>query len=166
MNVPKKLLLILCWLLSGSWLLAQPYIPDEVPPIAEAPTLLGISILSNPSMSMSSVSDYQNGVSINHNTLQLSISLGLSWSLQVRATDDLRYQSYSIPVSAIGVQSLNLGNRPEILLSTANQTLSSGLASSLLTIINLIRYRAIGGASFLKPGGTYTTTLIYTYTAL
>lgn len=166
MNLAKKILLYLGILLSGCPLLAQPYIADDVTRPAEAPTALGITILSNPNLSIRSVSDYQNGVSIDHNTLQLSVSLGLSWSLQVRATDDLRYQTYSIPISAIGIQSLNLGNRPEMLLSTANQTLSSGLASSLLTIVNLIRYRAVGGSSFLKPGGAYTTTLVFTYTAL
>jgi hypothetical protein len=166
MNLLKKKLLVGYVLLCGSPLLAQPYIDDEAAQISEAPATLGITILGNPSLSISSVNDYQNGVSINHNTLQLSVSLGLSWSLQVRATDDLRYQTYSIPVSAIGIQSLNLGNRPEILLSTSNQTLSSGLASSLLSLITLIRYRAVGGNNFLKPGGNYTTTLIFTHTAL
>ncbi|GAB4015237.1 hypothetical protein [Spirosoma koreense] len=156
------LIAILLW---GSAALAQPYIPDELLAEATAPSALGITILSNPGLSISSISDYQNGVSINHNTLQLSVSVGLGWSLQVRATDDLRYQNQSIPVSSIAMQSLNLGNRPEIFLSTTNQTLASGLASSLLNIVNLIRYRTVGGTAFLKPAGNYTTTLIFSYTA-
>ncbi|UFH57002.1 hypothetical protein [Spirosoma sp. KNUC1025] len=160
------LIIVMSLLFAQTALLAQPYIPDEVISEATAPSAIGVSILGNPSISISSISDYQNGVSISHNTLQLSVSLGLSWSLQVRATDDLRYQNQSIPVSSIAVQSLNLGNRPEIFLSTTNQTLSSGLASSILSIINLIRYRAVGGSNFLKPAGNYTTTILFTYTAL
>lgn len=149
-----------------SALLAQPAVFDETDRVHNAPSFLGITILGNPALSLNSLSDYQNGVSVNHNTLQLSISLGLSWSLQIRATDDLRYQTNSIPVSSIGVQAINVGNRPEIFLSTTNQTLASGLASALLNLTTLIRYRAVGGNSFLKPGGTYTTTVVFTYSAL
>ncbi|GAB3921950.1 hypothetical protein [Larkinella terrae] len=131
-----------------------------------APAFLGLTLLGNPSLSFSTVSHYQNGVSVDHATVNLSVALGVAWSLQIRALDDLRYQSNSIPVSSIGVQSINLATRPEIFLSTTNQTLSTGLAAALFSRDVTIRYRAVGGTPFLKPGGTYTTTLVISYTAL
>ena len=129
-------------------------------------SFLGITILSNPALSIGSQSDYINGVSIDNSTLQLSIPLNVGWSLQVRATGDLTYLGNTIPVSFIGMQSLNIGNRPELFLTTTNQTLASGLTILPANITNLIRYRIVGGAHLLKPGGNYTTTLFFTYTAL
>ncbi len=152
-------------LLCRSVLLARS--PAEDPPTSRnAPTALGITILSNPALRFSSASDYANGVSVDNNTLQLSVSLGLTWSLQVKALDNLRYQTQSIPVSAIGVQAISLGTRPEIFLSTTNQVLAAGVATSVLNAVMLIRYRAVGGTNFLKPAGTYTTTLLFSYSAL
>ena len=141
-------------------------VADDPPAKLAAPTLLGITILGNPSLRLSSASDYTNGVTLDHNTLQLNVSVGLTWSLQIRALDNLRYQTYSIPVSAVGVQAISLGTRPEILLSTSNQVLASGFATSVLNAVMAIRYRATGGPTFLQPAGTYTTTLLITYTAL
>lgn len=165
MRTASVLLIFINLFLYHPMLWGQPYISDENLLTTDAPSFIGVTVLSNPSISVRTVSDYQNGVSVDHNTLQLSVSLGLTWSLQIRVTDDLRYQTNAIPASAIGVKSLNLGNRPEVFLSTTNQTLASGLASSLLNTTMLIRYRAIGGPSFLKPAGPYTTTLLFTYTA-
>ena len=165
MNKVRIGLLVFSMLVCKSLLRAQPHAPDEVLQINNEPSFIGISILGNPGLTLRTVNDYQNGVSADHNTLQLSVSLGLGWSLQIRATDDLRYQTYSIPASSIGVKSLNLGNRPEVFLNTTNQTLASGLASSLLNLTMLIRYRAIGGSTFYKPAGAYTTTLVFSYTA-
>lgn len=154
-------------LLSAFRVVAQPSISDDQLTGAPPVSVLGISILGNPSFSFKSVEDYQNGVSLEHNTLSLAVSLGLSWALQVRATDDLRYQSYSIPASAVGLQVISLGNRPEIRLGQNNQLVASGLVSSLVSsLIATIRYRAQGGNDFLKPGGSYTTTLVFSYTAL
>ncbi len=140
--------------------------PDENYNFYTAPTSIGVTLLGNPALTFVTINDYTNGVQVNHSTLQLNVSLGLSWSLQIHATDDLRYNTYSIPVSSIGVQSVSLGSRPEIFLSTTNQTLASGLATSLLNAVMVIRYRAIGGSNFLKPAGLYTTTIVFTYTAL
>ena len=153
-------------LLIGSPLLAQPAAPDEPVYPQAAPSFLAITILGNPAISFGSISDYMNGVSANHSTLRLAISLGVSWSLQVRATGDLQNQVYSIPASAIGIQAVNIGSRPEIMLSSTDQMLASGLASSLLNQVTTFRYRAVGGSAFLKPAGNYTTTLIFTYTEL
>ncbi|QJD80984.1 hypothetical protein [Spirosoma rhododendri] len=143
--------------------IAQPAPPDES---AYAASLIGITVLGNPSLTVSSVDGFTNGVTVNHNTLQLNLSLGLTWSLQVRALDDLRYQSYSIPASAIGMQSAGLGARPELLLTTTNQTLASGVATSLLSTALPIRYRTVGGSAFLKPAGSYSTTILFTFTPL
>ena len=146
---------------------AQPAVSDDLSAdMYNAPTAIGVTILSNPSFTINTSNDFLSGVTLNHNTLQLNVTLGLSWSLQVRVTDDLRYQSYSIPASAIGLQTIGLGARPEIFLSTTNQTLSSGLATSLLNAIMLIRYRVVGGNHLLKPAGSYSTTLVFTYSAL
>lgn len=165
MKTPYTVFFFINFLLFAFTIKGQPHVTDEGTVGADAPSFIGVTILSNPSLSVRTVSEYQNGVSIDHNTLQLSVSLGLTWSLQIRATDDLRYSTNSIPASSIGIKSLNLGNSPEIFLSTTNQTLASGLASSLLNVAMLIRYRAIGGPGLLKPAGAYTTTLVFTYTA-
>lgn len=166
MTLRKKVALILGFLLYGPPLLAQPYVSDKVLDESVAPTAFGITILGNPALSFRSINDFKNGIAVDHTTLQLSLSLGLSWSVQVRATGDLGYQSYSIPISALGIQALSLGNRSEFRLSTINQTLVSGLLTNLLSLSLPIRYRATGGNDFFKPGGSYTTTLVYTLTAL
>ncbi len=162
MTTGNWIALFLTFLLYGSGLIAQPYVTDE----HFAPTAIGVTILGNPAMGISSINDYTNGLSIDHTTLQLSLSLGLSWSIQVRATGDLQNQNYSIPISALGIRALGTGNRSEFRLSTTNQTLLSGLVTTLLSLNVPIRYRAVGGTDFLKPGGSYTTTLVFTLTAL
>ena len=164
MNLLSTVFVLIMLSCYGSIAKAQPIAPDEQ--YDNAPSFIGITVLGNPALSISSINDYQNGVSIDHNTLQLNVSIGLSWSLQVRATSDLQYQSYSIPASAIGIQTVSLGTRPEVFLSTANQTIASGFATSLLNTLMLIRYRAVGGNHLLKPAGAYTTTLVFTYSAL
>ncbi|GAB3570438.1 hypothetical protein GCM10027578_26810 [Spirosoma luteolum] len=149
---------------------AQPY----VAPMADlpdgpqaAPTALGITILSNPTLAFTTLADYQNGIQLDHNTLQLTVSLGLSWSIQVRASGDLTAGVNTIPVSALGVRPISLSSRPEIQLNTTNQVLATGTALSALTnALMVIRYRTITPSAFLKPAGNYTTTLTFTYTAL
>lgn len=157
-----RTLLLIPYLLVAGRVMAQPSAPDEAP---YANSLIGLTILGSPSLGVSSVSDFTNGVTLNHNTLQINVSLGLTWAIQVRALDDLRYQSYSIPASSIGVQATGLGSRPEIFLSTTNQTIASGLATSLLNGVLPLRYRTIGGSTFLKPAGSYTTTLLFSFSA-
>ncbi len=157
----RILLLILSLLVVGP-VGAQPSLPDES---AYANSLIGLTILGSPALGVSSVNDYTNGVTLNHNTLQINVSLGLTWSIQVRALDDLRYQSYSIPASSVAVQATGLGSRPEIFLRTTNQTVASGLATSLLSAILPLRYRLIGGNTLLKPAGSYTTTLLFSFSA-
>jgi hypothetical protein len=159
----RPILFAWCLLLSGPVIIAQPAMPDESD---YAASLIGITILGSPSLGISTVDGFTKGVSVNHNTLQLNLSLGLAWSIQIRALDDLRYQSYSIPASSIGVQAVGLGTRPELFLTTTNQTLASGLVSALVSVALPIRYRAIGGDTFLKPAGSYTTTLLFTFTSL
>ncbi|WP_080237222.1 hypothetical protein [Spirosoma rigui] len=161
-----RLLVWLTLLLCGLRLYAQPHVPNELVDVESAPTAIGITILGSPAVAVGSVDTFTNGVSVEHNTLQLSLSLGLSWSIQVRATSDLQYKSFTIPVSAISVQALTTGGRSEFRLSTANQTLATGLLTTLLSLTMPIRYRAVNGSDFLKPGGAYTTTLVFTYTAL
>ncbi|GAB3343078.1 hypothetical protein GCM10027299_58480 [Larkinella ripae] len=131
-----------------------------------APEFLGITVLANPALSLTTASHYANGVSVEHATIRMAVAIGLVWTLQIRATDDLRYLTNSIPASAIGVQSVNLTPRPEVFLTTTNQTLAGGLAVIGLNQAMVIRYRAVGGTPFLKPAGSYTTTLVLTYTGL
>lgn len=157
-----RIILLVLYLLIAGRVMAQPAPPDET---KDGNSLIGLTILGSPALGVSSVSDYTNGVTLNHNTLQINISLGLTWSIQVRALDDLRYQSYSIPASSIAVQATGLGSRPEIFLSTTNQTIASGLATSLLSAVLPLRYRAVGGSTFLKPAGSYTTTLLFSFSA-
>ncbi|MEZ0542526.1 hypothetical protein [Fibrella arboris] len=148
-------------------LLAQPYSQD-VPAFVttESPSAIGLTILSNPALTLRTIDDYTKGVSVDHTTLRLSVSIGLAWSLQIRVADDLRYQSNAIPASAISIQAINLGNRPEVLLSTADQVIASGLASIPLLLGTTFRYKTKGGTAFLKPGGTYTATLVFSSSAL
>ncbi|NID10977.1 hypothetical protein [Fibrivirga algicola] len=148
-------------------MLAQPYAADDrgLEPVENA-AAIGLTILSNPTLSVSTVDQYRNGITVDHTTLQLSISLGLTWSLQVRLTDNLRYQTNSIPASALGIRALNLSNRPEVLLSTADQMIASGLANLPISLGTTFRYRLQGGNALLKPGGSYTTTLVFSCTGL
>lgn len=164
MNWFRHVLLTILLLTQGK-LLAQPMATDEPPSPPTNSAVLGLSILGSPTLRFSTIDDYINGVTVDHTTLSLSVSLGLTWSLQVRATDDLRYQNQSIPISAISVRATNIGNRPEVILSTANQTVASGLANLPISLGTTFRYRAQGDA-FLKPGGNYTTTLVFSFTAL
>lgn len=167
MNLFRYSLLVAGILFLKQSLSAQPAVFDDVSADTyNSPTAIGVTILSNPSFTISTSNDFLSGVSLNHNTLQLNVTLGLSWSLQVRVTDDLRYQDYSIPASAIGLQSIGLGTRPEIFLSTTNQTLSSGFATSLLNALMVIRYHVVGGSHLLKPAGSYSTTPVFTYSGL
>ncbi|MBO0951153.1 hypothetical protein [Fibrella forsythiae] len=163
-----KFLILLAWLgVISVNVLAQPYVSEQ-PPGNQTDNVaaLGLTILSNPALTLSTVDDYTKGVSIDHTTLRLSVSIGLTWALQVRIADDLRYQNNSIPASAIGIQAINLGSRPEIVLSTADQVIASGLASLPILLGTTFRYRTKGGSAFLKPGGTYTATIIFSSTAL
>lgn len=159
-----RLSVLIGCLLTGLRVMGQPYVAEKFLP-EEDNFFLGITILGNPSLRFSTISDYQNGVSVNHATVKVS-TLGLAWSLDVRATDDLYYQTHMIPISGIGLLSTNLGSQPEIFLKKTNQTLASGLVTFPFSQNITIRYRALGGTNFLKPGGTYTTTLVFTYAGL
>lgn len=165
MNRLWCLIFLLGLLLPQTRLLAQPMAPDEPPLGYTDASALGLTILGNPTLRFNTVADYVNGVTVDHTTLNLSVSLGLTWALQVRATDDLRFQNQSIPASAIGIRAINVGNRPEIMLNTTQQLVASGLAGLPLNLSTTFRYRAQGSA-FLKPAGQYTTTLIFSFTAL
>ncbi len=162
----RQLALFAGCLLLGFDCLGQPF-TAETPLPEESGLLIGISVPSNPPpLNFSTISDYQNGVSVTHPTFRLSVFLGVAWSLEVRATTNLQSQSYQIPVAGIGLQSTNVGVRPEIFLSTTNQLLASGLANLFLNQNVIIRYRALGGSNFLQPAGNYTTTLVFTYAGL
>lgn len=160
-----QLLALVAGLVMCTGVVAQPFADEK--PLPEADNyFVGITILGNPSLGFSTLSDYRNGVTVNHTTLRLNVLLGVAWSLEVRATGNLQYQTNQIPISNIGLQSTNLGVRPEIFLSTTNQLLASGIANLLLNQNMTIRYRALGGNNFLKPSGNYTTSLIFTYSGL
>jgi hypothetical protein len=156
---------VLVFLSTSFGAMGQPFMDTERL-FEEEKYFIGITVLGTPVLSFSSISDYQNGVSVTHSTIRVTALLGVVWSVDVRATGNLTYQTNQIPISSIGMQSTNLGTRPEIMLSTTNQQLASGFASLLLNQNMVIRYRAIGGTTFLKPGGVYTTTLIFTYAGL
>ena len=150
--------------------LAQPYVPTDSLFVTsrEAGNWLGINMLGNPSLRFTSVQDYSSGVTLDHATLELSLAATLQWALQVRATGDLQNGAQSIPISILSIQPLNIGsNASTVTLSTASQTIATGQLLRLQLISPTFRYRAQGGKALLnKPGGAYSTTLIFTYTAL
>lgn len=162
----RRFACVLGFLSASFGVIAQPFTDPACLFEEEESYFIGITILGNPAISFSSINDYRNGVTVNHSTIRVNALLGVVWSIDVRATGNLTYQTNQIPISNIGMQSTNLGTRPEIMLSTTNQQLASGIANLLLNQNMTIRYRALGGTAFLKPGGVYTTTLIFTYSGL
>ena len=126
----------------------------------------GIQMLSNPVINVQSASDYQNGVTVGDPTLQISQTLGVNITLQVRASGNLTRSTSSIPISLLFMQVTN--STPigaEIQLSTTAKTLYSGSASGITNRPIIIRYRLAPSSSLQQPAGAYTTTLTFTYTS-
>lgn len=142
---------------------------------AEKPAALTVTTLGSPTISFNTVNDYVNGVTVNHNTFKVTGTLGLAWAIQVRASGNLTNGAYSIPVSKVAMYASSftgtgislLTSSAEFFLSTANQNLATGVLTLLAIDITVnVRYRALGGPDFYKPGGNYTTTLTVTTTGL
>lgn len=117
------------------------------------------------------VADYTNGVTADV-TGQLVVSSNRNFDLKVKAAGDLTGpSSNTIAVNKVTVSITNtdLGVTPAtgVALSTTDQALASNVPGVMSKSLNL-RYVTPGGsdAAFFKPGGTYTTTLTYTATAL
>lgn len=138
-----------------------------------------LAIVANPppSIDFSNVSHYTSGVTVNQTSaVVLSGTIGVLWGLSVRASGDLQNGSNTIPIGTInmGVQGVSgtgvsviLSQNSSLVLSTANQTLMTGLLSLVELGIRInLRYTASGGSAYLKPAGTYTTTLTYSASGL
>ncbi|CCH03094.1 hypothetical protein FAES_5095 [Fibrella aestuarina BUZ 2] len=129
--------------------------------------VLSFRISGNPTINVSNTADYANGVTLSHNTLQMSLSALSVYSLQVKAAGNLNNGMYSIPVSQVRLRVTNLsGATGGVTLNTAYQTLASFW--TLLPAYNVpvtIEYKLAGGQEILRPGGAYTTTLTFLLTA-
>lgn len=129
--------------------------------------VMSLRVLGNPTLNVTNVADYTNGVTLTHNTLQINLSALSSYSLQVRAAGNLNSGMYSIPISQLRLRVTNLtGANGGITLSTAYQSLASFW--TLLPAYNVpvtVEYKLAGGQQLLRPGGAYTTTLTFLLTA-
>ena len=161
-------------LLTLFWVCPDAQADDRDKPV-EKPAALTVTTLGSPTISFVTVNDYKNGVTINHNTFKVTGTLGLAWAIQVRASGNLTNGSYTIPISQVAMYASSfsgtgvslLTSSSEFFLSTVNQNLATGLLTLLAIDITVnVRYRALGGPDFYKPGGNYTTTLTVTTTGL
>ena len=117
------------------------------------------------------VADYTSGVTVNV-AGQLVVSSNRNFDLKVKAAGDLTGPSsntIAIGKVTVAITNTDLGVTPArgVALTTADQALASNVPGTMSKALNL-RYSTPGGsdAAFFKPGGTYTTTLTYTATAL
>ncbi|MFK7933178.1 MAG: hypothetical protein AB8G22_06685 [Saprospiraceae bacterium] len=130
---------------------------------------LNVRIQNNPSpLVFDELSDFTNGV---QSDMLCYIggplySRASNWEVMIRATRELRFRRYTIPLENIevSVQNSDIGQTQKISLSTRNQFLIRlGRPVQFVPQIGfLVNFRAIGGEAFLQPPGSYTTTLILT----
>jgi hypothetical protein len=126
-----------------------------------------------------SESEYKTGIvlpSANQLTyLSPLLGLGLIVNVQVSAAGNLictTNPSLSIPIGDIQIQNTGItGASPTtagsvINLSGTTQVIGNSLLILLQTATFAFQYSATGGADFLVPAGTYSTTLTYTVTNL
>ena len=103
-------------------------------------------------------------------TNQLNVTSNKAYTLQVRASGDLsngQATPVTIPVSSVGLTANwaagGTGNVASI--STTAQTLSSSAAATQSQNISMTySVSSANAVNFLKPAGTYTTTLTFTAT--
>lgn len=112
--------------------------------------------------------DYNNGVTKAVSN-QLTVTSNRAYDLKIKTSGtDLVNGSNLIPVSNISAQTTGtgLGTISTVTaLSTTDQALATGIPASLSKQISMQYSTAAGNSAFLKPSGTYTTTLTFTATA-
>ncbi len=134
---------------------------------AKAQSMIGsLTINSNPVITLTSISDYENGVTVTDQTLTITTTASMNWVLKVRAAGNLDRMGSQIPVADIGLKVTNIaGTPPEVMLATSDQDIASGTSAAVMQTIPVeIQYRAVAGNGFLQPAGDYTTSLTFTLT--
>ena len=133
----------------------------------KAQSMLGsLTINSNPVISITSISDYENGTAVTDQTLTITTNASMNWTLKVRAAGNLDRMGSQIPIGSIGMMVTNIpGTPPEVMLTTSDQDIASGTSVAVMQTIPVeIRYRAAVSNSFLQPAGDYATSLTFTLT--
>ena len=133
----------------------------------KAQSMLGsLTINSNPVISITSISDYENGTAVTDQTLTITTNASMNWTLKVRAAGNLDRMGSQIPIGSIGMMVTNIpGTPPEVMLTTSDQDIASGTSVAVMQTIPVeIRYRAAVSNSFLQPAGDYATRLTFTLT--
>lgn len=112
---------------------------------------------------------YNNGTSTTV-TNQFNITSNKAYTLTVRASGDLsngQATPITIPVSSVSLAAnwaLGLTGSIAALSTTAQALTSSGPATQQQNISTTYTVSAANAANFLRPAGTYTTTLTFTAT--
>ncbi|WP_111598407.1 hypothetical protein [Chitinophaga skermanii] len=123
---------------------------------------LGFTITGSPSITFSTAAEYQNGKA-SATLITVGIPVGVAWQVQVRATTLSGPASNTIDITKV-ILKANLSGAANVPLSTTNVTLATGVISLLSSYTVSVTMQ--GGAHLLKPSGTYTSTLTFTYTGL
>lgn len=130
------------------------------------PVVMGqsITVLGNPTMAINTPALYQNGATITHTTLRVTVPRRFTWDLRLSAAGNLTSGVNTIPIGAMSVLVTNTDvTTYPITLSTTQQLLCSDYVAkqsdrnSSLTI----QYTLQGGNHLLKPAGSYATTLTF-----
>ena len=129
--------------------------------------LASLVMLGNPTINVQTTADRQNGVTISHQTLNVTAKAGQNTQLQVRASGNLISGANSIPINTLFIQITAPIVGTEIQTSTVNQTLflqkfNSSISNQPLTI----KYRLATSAALSGPAGAYTTVLTFTITQI
>ncbi len=126
-----------------------------------------LTVNSSPQINFLAASDYENGVSINDQTLTINMNAAMNWTLKVRAISDFENtSSSSISANLFTLKVINMPNAfPPITLTQENQDLVTGTSvSAMETYPITINYSCNGGNAFLIGEGIYETQLIFTLT--
>ena len=125
--------------------------------------------VSSVQIKFQTASDYNTGVTQTA-TNQLSVTSNKPYTLQVRASGDLsngQATPITIPISSVGVTANWAGGAtgtvPSI-TTTAQTILGTAAATQAQNISTTYSVTSANAVNFLKPAGTYTTTLTYTAT--
>jgi hypothetical protein len=127
-----------------------------------------LQVLGNPVINVVTAADYQNGVTVLHNTIQVSVAANVQYSLQAKASGNMTSGVRSIPIGQMRLRATNVpGNtNPGFNLSTIYQTLvSSRQTVAVNNYAITLEYKLAGGTAILQPGGAYTTTITFLLTS-
>lgn len=134
---------------------------------SDAQSMLGsLTVNSHPTITLSSIADYENGTSVINQTVTINTTASMNWVLKLRASGTPERMGEQLVLNSFAVQVTNMpGAFPEIRLSMADQDIASGTSAAVMQTLPVeLRYRVIGGNDLLKPAGDYTTSLTFTLT--